>query len=245
MKKLQDIFDDIVILHCVENKEREQEVMKTMNQLDITNYRFYETVKCPLVNKILYNAMPNLHTDFYEKLSTSAQAGCFDCAYNWYKIVKIAFTKGLNTLLVFEDDALLNTSKEEADELINKIPDDFDIIKGSYCISHLNDELYNIINGELSWHKYKNEFNMYHSGMIGFSRKGMAYYIYIMEKYFIPADMPLYYVEEEDLLHLNYYIPSIPLIYDDLTKSDIVGNYENIFRDNLISKYSNEILPIN
>lgn len=228
MKKLNDIFDEIVVLHCVDNSERDISIKNTLKFFDIDKWKYYETVKVPAINTILYEAMPNLHTDFYDKMTYNVKAAVFDCAYNWYKIVKIAYTKGIQHLLVFEDDCLINMSKEEAQQYIDAIPDDFDILKCSYSLNHIGSDVYELTDEETLWKRYKQEYLLYNSTMIGFSRKGMAYYIHIMEKYFLPADIPLAYLSLDDLKHLNYYVASCPLVYDDLSQSDIIGSYDDI-----------------
>lgn len=55
-------------------------------------------------------SISDLHTEFYDKarklVNPDIYGAVFDCAYNHYSIIKQAYLRGFNNILIIEDDIL-------------------------------------------------------------------------------------------------------------------------------------------
>lgn len=222
---INNLFDEIYVLHCVDVPERKEHVIKQLQKMDIHNYKIWETCVCKSINYILAKNFESLFTDYYKGFKNDIVfANVFDVAYNFYKIIKVAYIKGYNHILLIEDDINFTIDKNTFDEYIRQIPNDYDILKfswiASYPLDYVNIENYIKKNNNALYVKYKNEFNLHYNGMFALSRNGMKYFIDYMEAKFSPADIPFYTIGDEKL---NYYMTNKSLVYDDTDKT-IIGD---------------------
>ena len=110
----------------------------------------------------------------------------FDCALNHYNIIKSAYKRGLNHILVFEDDINFVVDKDIFNKVIQKIPNDYDIIK-FYNVQ--DEEKYELTNDDnIQYTKDISNDDLLHSCiMVAYSNKGMKEYIDMIEKNGIAA----------------------------------------------------------
>ena len=125
-------FDKIYCLHLSEDKERENQIKKQFKFLGITKQvDIWWTCKRDISNKI-GKMITSLHTKFYNtysKNNNKLYGNVFNCSFEHYSIIKQAYMRGFNNILIIEDDVVFNRDKEKIQYIMNNIPDDYDIIK--------------------------------------------------------------------------------------------------------------------
>lgn len=196
-------FDKIYCLHLSEDKERENQIKKQFKFLGITKQvDIWWTCKRNISNKI-GKMITSLHTKFYNKYSknnNSLYGNVFNCSFEHYSIIKQAYMRGFNNILIIEDDVVFNKDKETIQYIMNNIPDDYDIIKffNEVTNTSYDDKPVQFINDKTDLKPYKISSLCY-----AISRNGMKIYIEEMDKNFRIADLIL-----EDLKcdeNVNFY----------------------------------------
>ena len=129
-------FDKIICLHLVEDINRYNSIIDQIKYFGIEDkFEFWYTCKkSPITNQI-GNNMNNLKDGYYESIkrkNPDVYGNVFDCAYNHYNIIKTAYLRGFNNVLIIEDDILFNKDKKILETLFNNIPQDYNIIKFYY-----------------------------------------------------------------------------------------------------------------
>ena len=120
--------------------------------------------------------------------------GTYNCAREHYLTIKQAYNRGLETIMICEDDFRVDPdNEEEFRNAIIQLPDDFDIVKmysrdieDNTLISDFNEdfELYNDY-----YYKFVQASNHYSSAIcMIYSRKGMEYVMDWYEEEFMPFD---------------------------------------------------------
>lgn len=185
-------FDKIYCLHLAEAKERYDSVLEECEKINLENeIDFWYTTKKP-INVTIGNNTPSLHTPYYERIfnnNKNIYGACFDCAYNHYSIVKQAYIRGFNSILIFEDDIEFNDDIDLLNTIIKNIPNDYDVIKFK------NTEIYHKKFQKMHFGYFKliNEKNnfLFSTLCYALSRKGMKVLIDEYESNFTCADIVL------------------------------------------------------
>jgi GR25 family glycosyltransferase involved in LPS biosynthesis len=196
-------FDKIYCLHLVDAKERYKSVLEECNKINLENkVDFWYTTKKP-INITIGNNIQSLHDNYYDSFFKNGNeyvyGACFDCAYNHYSIIKQAYMRGLNSILIIEDDICFNDDLRLLNNIINNIPYDYDVLK-----------LYNLeipYKNESSIKPYKNEsfikpyflllnehnYKYYYRSTLCYAlnRKGMEALINEYETNLVAADIAL------------------------------------------------------
>ena len=183
-------FEKIYCLHILDAKERYDSVIKECEQIELENeVNFWYTCKKP-INLTIGNNIDTLRTDYYNKkaeINEYTYGTVFDCAYNHYSIIKQAYMRGINSILIFEDDILFNNIRVLKD-IINNIPNDYDVLKFH---NHVYDKR-NLIVNNCFFELIDNPDKYYHSTLCyALSRKGMEAVINEYESNFAAADVVL------------------------------------------------------
>jgi GR25 family glycosyltransferase involved in LPS biosynthesis len=125
-------FDKIYCIHLVEAGYRHKSVLEECKKINLENeINFWYTSKKP-INKTIGDGMCSLHDDYYNKyrkVNEYTYGACFDCAYNHYSIIKQAYIRGLNSILIIEDDIFFHDDIDLLNDVIDNIPEDYDILK--------------------------------------------------------------------------------------------------------------------
>ena len=123
-------FDKVYCLHLAEDNERYELIKTQLEQLGITDQvEFWYTVKKPLTT-FLGEQVKTLKGDYYDCVKRSVPnvyGSLFDCCYNHYSIIKQAYVRGLNSILLFEDDCVF--IEDHFWKTLNALPETWDIIK--------------------------------------------------------------------------------------------------------------------
>lgn len=163
----------------------------------------------------------------------------YDCTRNHYSIVKQAYDRGDNYVLIMEDDIMFLSNFDLFNKFIDHIPDDFDILQcggfttDSRIIDELRDINYytdDIDNVNDYW--YLNEsIGLWNCSMYVLSRKGMEYYINFINKILWVADGPLYKAPLNKKI-IKIYNPRIPLVIQE-DKNKILSDIRNKDNDKI------------
>lgn len=187
-------FDKIYCLHLVEAKERYVSILEECEKINLENkIDFWYTTKKP-INAFIGNNIYTLHDKYYNKYINQNKytyGACFDCAYNHYSIIKQAYIRGLNTILIIEDDILFNDNVDLLNTIINNIPEDYDVLKLYNTVYNKHNEItsYNDCFELIDEHNYK---YYYHSTLCyALNRKGMEALINEYETNLVAADVAL------------------------------------------------------
>lgn len=196
-------FDKIYCLHLVENPERKYNVLNEIKKLQLENdVQFWYTTKKP-INNIIGESISDLHTKFYDEISKhtnkNVYGSVFDCAYNHYSIVKQAYLRGLNNILIIEDDIHFNDDISLLNDIIKNIPQNYDVLKlfnefNPYIVGkqdivtpNIDNEYFDLLNATDVYSR----FYRFSTLCYGLSRAGMLALITVYETKFMPADMSL------------------------------------------------------
>jgi GR25 family glycosyltransferase involved in LPS biosynthesis len=192
-------FDKIYCLHLAEAKERYDSVLEECEKINLENeIDFWYTTKKP-INATIGNNTPSLHIPYYDIIFDNNKylyGACFDCAYNHYSIVKQAYIRGFNSILIFEDDIEFNDDIDLLNTIIENIPNDYDVIK------FINTEIYHkkFQIKHIGYFRLINEKNnfLYSTLCYALSRKGMKVLIDEYESNFTCADIVLDNIRSND-----------------------------------------------
>lgn len=183
-------FEKIYCLHILDAKERYGSVINECNKIELENeVNFWYTCKKP-INLTIGNNIESLYTSYYNekaKKNEYTYGAVFDCAYNHYSIIKQAYMRGINSILIFEDDILFNNTNI-LKNIINNMPNDYDVLKfhNQFC------DRKNIIVNNSFFQLIDNPDKYYHSTLCyALSRKGMEAVINEYESNLVAADIVL------------------------------------------------------
>lgn len=225
---ITNYFDKVFVLHCTDYPER-RKLIQNLNNIGITQYEIVYTCTTP-INSLLSKTFENneeLFTVFYKNTKGANNyeffGKVFDCAYNFYKIIKSSYNMGLNHILLFEDDIVFRINGDELQSYFDEMPNDYDCIKFSYIVakwySKFNEQEINsyISNINSKFFRVPPEIRLNTNTMFALSRKGMKYYIDFMEHMFCCADVPFRDIQED----IRLYATTKQLLYVNPIKSTL------------------------
>lgn len=222
-------FDKVYVIHCVENEKRYDNILFQMdnNKWLNDNLEIWWTCYQPH-SDILANAM--IFSNKSRKILNGAE---INLCREFYTIVKTSYYRNYNYICVFEDDFSLIKEKFFYDYL-NAIPKDFDVIQLSYLfMNDLNKTEYIYNHNELF---FKPKYGFWSTCGICLSRKGMKYFIDIIDKEMLPADIPFFELKNDQTFlgkinqnnGLNNYITNIPIIFVSNDDTEIQTNNKDV-----------------
>lgn len=217
-------FDKIICLHLVEDIHRYISILNQVKYFGIKDkFEFWYTCKKSKITNEIGNNIDNLKDGYYDSImehNPNVYGNVFDCAYNHYNIIKTAYLRGFNNILIIEDDILFNKDKKNLETLFNNIPQDYNIIKFYY--SH-DDNEFNVPEVKYVDKSYEQFYKYVYSTLCyGLSRKGMEIMIDEYENNFAAADIVLENIKNNDKINDKYYI----LSYNNLCLP--IGDKSNI-----------------
>jgi GR25 family glycosyltransferase involved in LPS biosynthesis len=153
----------ILYINLERSIERNKKMTEQFKNFNITNYKRFNAVdgkkinlKVGEINGIKYE-QPNIPNDVdYYDISNKKylSPGELGCLLSHISAIKYSYENGLNTILILEDDIsfkLLKFWDYKISELIQKIPNDWDIIQLHHLEKLNKDNLYTDTNGEKYW----------------------------------------------------------------------------------------------
>lgn len=185
----------------------------------------------------------HLHSGLMAKAVINAKVGNFsfpnelNCAREHWTMVKQAYDFGYQNVLIIEDDVLIIKNLDFIGEVLDNIPEDYDLLQfGGFSASP---ETVNAPRINPYWMKAIGAWNC---SMYALSRKGMKYYMKCQETFFTVADNPLYIAyRNEDLV--KAYLCVKPVVIQEISednKSDIRPDTE-VTRNLNVNLYESKI----
>lgn len=211
-------FEKAYCLHLAEANERyesSKSEFKKVGILDQVDY--WWTVKRPFISKCA-DKFPELKDKYYDQyleINPNVYNGVFNCAYEHYNIIKQAYIRGIESIIIFEDDVYFYVDENKFESIMNNIPNDFDIIQFHDSKRWYNDQYdqvqYNIKNNDITqFIKTNNDYYKLSTLCYALSRKGMKEVIDIHDKLGLTiADRVFNLI---DIAKFNYYVPEYIVI---------------------------------
>jgi hypothetical protein len=228
MLKLNSIFDKVYCLHLAESTERYDFILKEFIKMGITDQvEIWWSVKRPISTKI-GNYIKSLHSDYYntfKKYNPELYGAVFNVAFEFYTIIKQAYLRGFNSILLMEDDIIFNKPIEFYINLFNNLPEDWDVLRLGYA----DNKKYIDKNFLYSCGEQLVKCDIFLPGtcMFALNRRGMEYYINYMNDKFEWSDAPLmFYCNKENKKYspcnLNVYVAKDSIVEVEKYKSTIL-----------------------
>lgn len=218
-------FDEVYCLHLAENYDKYNLMMSEYERVDIKDQvKIWWTVKRKISTQI-GNSIDTLHSIYYDNIkraNKNVYGAVFNCALEHYTIVKQAYLRGLNTILVLEDDIKFIDNVSAVEKAFTQLPKKWDVLK-----------FYNGFNArQNSIPKYNGEDDLWNkittiskseqsTACYAFNRDAMKFYIDSMDRCFIYADGVFPFFINNNY---NYYDTQYLVVYNDLEQqSDIIN----------------------
>ena len=224
MKKLFP-FDECYLVNLVERPDRLEYMMNQFKLLKCENeIILHRAVKHPdwIVEKI--------HSGINNSFMDEEYRGIVDVPHSTsgyreqYTIIKSAYLRGLETIMIIEDDCGFIKDRSILEEYFSNLPNDWDILRINCLRGPKTQEYIN---------KYKDKYNywlpqitcIYGAAAYALNRNGMKYILDWYELYCGAIDVPLCFGNAtkymDELKHytktpiltnnIKFYIPEIPL----------------------------------
>lgn len=130
-------FDAIYCLHLAESENRLSSFKSQFEKVGIWDkVQIWWTCKRNISNKV-GNFLIEMHTSEYDRMireynMNTLYGGVFNCTFEHYTMIKTSYLRGFNHIMIFEDDITFDGDKEWFEQVLNKIPEDYDICKFHY-----------------------------------------------------------------------------------------------------------------
>lgn len=217
---LNDYYDKVVLINLIDRKDKYEHSLKQF-ELNKINFEIYHAVKFPWSKLISQYMTLNDVGNFNYNTNPNE----FSCALSHYNVIKQAYIEGIEHLFVFEDDICFhNDYIKYITSYLNNLPNDADVILMAGFICDLN--FSKLEKANKFWKIPK---RMWYACAYGLNRTAMERYLYLQDKQFRQADMPLYIMQEMD--DIKCYCPNIPLmVQSKYLSSDLreIKNFEVI-----------------
>lgn len=194
-------FDKVYCLHLAESTDRFENIKYQFNKMGIDNQVEIWWTTQRKISDFIGNSIKTLRTYHYDGIYNTSKpniyANVFNCSIEFYTMIKQAYLRGFETLLVMEDDISFYDDFDY-ESLFNNLPDDWDILRLGYSDYHnqwiKNEPIYKECPDAIL------RANWQFGGMCltAFNRKAMQYYINYMDAKFECADAPLLYCFNSD-----------------------------------------------
>ena len=211
MTRLIDKFDKIFCLNLSHRKDRRDKMTKQLDALGVLNSPKFEW----------HISTTHLHSNIMAQAINQSKLGHFsfpnelNCAREHYSIVKKAFDLGYEHILVIEDDLLFNKDESFLSEVLDHIPENYDILQfGGFSSSS------DTVNASVVNAYWMNSVHAWNCSMYALSRKGMKFYMKFQERFFSVADNPLYHIEENRNI-INGYLCRKPVVIQEISESNL------------------------
>lgn len=184
-------FDKIYVLHLATDTFRYKTLTYQFEQLGL-DYEIWWTSKRPFSTDIALKCFGDtIRTEFYDGYSQDVYGNVFNCTFEHYSIIKQAFERGFENILICEDDINFKANiKDYIEYVFNNLPENYSLIK--YYCTDLNDRQFyqhfsRIDSNNPGWFRSTLCYAL--------SRDGMQQYIDIVENNFCAADVIFKYFD--------------------------------------------------
>ena len=177
-------FDKIYVIHLAERPYRYESMMTEFQNIGIEEkVEVWWTCKREISNQIGDN-IKTLRTSFYEQkrqLCENVYGSVFNCSLEHYTIIKQAYLRGFESILIMEDDISFIKDKSFFEKCVELMPHDYDIVKFHNTRA---------INRDIDTIKYiKSNFYVHSTLCYALSRRGMQLLIEEYDNFFAASDV--------------------------------------------------------
>jgi len=220
-------FDEIYCLHLTENVERYNLMMSEYDRIGIRDQvKIWWTVKRKISIKI-GNLLESLHSSYYNIVKSEQNkniyGSVFNCSFEHYTIIKQAYLRGLNTILILEDDIKFIDNIDFVKKAFTQLPEQWDVIKFHNGFNGRQEYLQKYNGEDDLWNLIKTDYKAETStACYALNKNAMKFYIDAMDRYFTYADAIFPMFIDNDF---KYYDTNYLVVYNDMEQnSDIVQN---------------------
>ena len=219
-------FDEIYCIHCVEYKDRYTSSKKVFEKLGILDkVTYWYTCKRPISN-FCGNKLLTLHSQYYDMVrgwNPNVYGGVFNCALEHYTVIKTAYLRGLEHILIFEDDIYSNIEQDEWEKILTYLPEDYDFISfnndahhdGKSTDKHIEEKGSPFQKHSIKYAPFMNSTCCY-----ALSKNGMKFYIDFNDRIFSYSDKFWMHINKSKY---NLYEISPKIFQSHSNQSIIVG----------------------
>lgn len=208
-------FDECWLINLVERPDRKEYMFNQFRTLNM-DVKYHQAVMGPdWIYKIFcdsINKITNVPGDgFRGEMDVPHAIGCWR---EHYTLIKSAYLRGLNSIMIIEDDCGFLKNEKLFQKYLDNIPAGWDILRMNYLYGPNHEYLINAYkerNGDALW--LPQPATCWGTGCYALSRKAMKYVLDWYDKYFASIDTAI----------ANPYVPNV---YDD-------GRLYNFYHRNL------------
>lgn len=219
-------FDECWLINLVERPDRKEYMLNQFRELNM-DVKYHQAVKgpdwiynifCNSINKQIYVS----GEEFRGWMDVPHAIGCWR---EHYTLIKSAYLRGLNSIMVIEDDCGFIKDEKLLQEYLDNLPDDWDILKLN-CLRGDKTEQYVEDFSDKYGYWFPQINTLWGTGCYAMNRRAMKYILDWYEIYFASIDTPMahpyntkLYGENDKLYNkisilsssIKMYIPRIPL----------------------------------
>lgn len=209
---MQTKFDKIYVIHLASRKDRLENIKSQFSKVGL-DYEIWWTTKRPFSTKIALSAFNDTIRDgYYDSIEThnkETYGSVFNCTFEHYTVIKQAYERGMENILICEDDINFIADPSIINIAFNNLPNDYTLIK--YWGTYIN---YNCFDKTNLFIKFSSDLSTL---CYTLSRKGMEQYMNSVENKFVAADTAFKGMPDE-----GKYITTIPIAKPVGFNSDII-----------------------
>lgn len=222
-------FQKIYCLHLANCKERYDFIQSEFKRLGIENQvQIWWTVKNPVLKTVGDN-LETLHTKFYDDIRPNndyVYGAVFDNTFNHYTIIKQAYLRGFESVMILEDDFRFINDISAIEKAFQIVPRDWDVLKFRYGYGYnhnpLRKKTYH--SEDDLWMKTNNIHESCDSGGYALNRNGMKKMIKSLDNRFYITD--LHFTDIMNDPTINYYVTRY-IICDSINDKSTIKNSDN------------------
>ena len=190
-------IDEFYCLNLVETRNRYQHCIEQFKKVNI-DVKFWFTTRRPIMQKF-GEQFDGFKTDAYVKCQQNNPftfGAIFSCLFEHYSIIKQAYERGLNNIVIFEDDIKFLIGAEDFHYCLDNIPNGYSTCK----FYHSYEECKTFDRSNL----FMKDTKYYSCSTLSYamSRSGMQQFIFAVEnKKLLPADLMFCYINNR---YINY-----------------------------------------
>lgn len=128
------MIDKYYCINLVESRERHNYCAQQFNNIGI-DVNFWYTTRRPIM-QMFGSQIPGIKTDAYTNIQNNFNpytfGAVFSCVFEHYSIIKQAYERGLNNIIIFEDDIEFLINKDEWNYCIENIPKSYHLCRFQY-----------------------------------------------------------------------------------------------------------------
>lgn len=217
-------FQKIYCIHLSNSKKRYESIQSEFKRLGIEDQvQIWWTVKNPILKTVGDN-LEILHTRFYDDIRPNNDylyGAVFDITLNHYTIIKQAYLRGFENIMILEDDFRFIDDISAVEKAFQIIPNDWDVLKFRYGYNNNHNPLgkKTYENEDDLWMKPIDSMESTDAGGYALNRNGMKKMIELLDNEFYSTDMHFTHIMNDPTI--NYYVTKYVICHNINDESTI------------------------